>query len=595
MGGCSRLLLASLTVCLGGAGALELRASAAGAALEAGPRQSDTDNWAADPDEAEPRKKRHHKRRLEDRQGKKHAKRSKEREEEQRAWEISNLKVQLSRGTSRRKSTNDARSEGAEAEASDAQLKHGSGRRRGVSRKKTWWHEEHSKVAGGDEADFLAEVENSESSRRQGAIRYTLPATLRSKSADVVVAFRKSTLTPRNPKKARDIPAKDSKRLARPKGRPKLKADKAAPAAARGRPKRAAVKLVGPKGDRRRQEPKAAPGDAKGAKLESSGTAVVSEADLPAVVRRRKPEPKPISREMCMLEVKDGEQKCKFLSQKLCQGIHGTPNDLQGAHKECLAPKKSCALVGSSGHLVGSNSGGLIDSHDVVIRINGAPAGSDEDNKLKRDVGARTSVRFVNEYGHTPKQEKDQEVCTFLHEPRVGCGRLCWRSPNMCEPGCAYDPLGGCRGTAQDQKEVDWGKNLVFLDHVHGEIAENLLGSNRVTAGFKALAYAISTCERVSVFGFGPDCDGSTGTRYYASEKIPPSSWHAYKDELVLLKELSSGLFSNLPARVKNWIYATNVKLHLPACVQEHKDAKMIVAGFKRFAVRSSLNITMIV
>ncbi|CAB4067136.1 unnamed protein product [Lepeophtheirus salmonis] len=52
---------------------------------------------------------------------------------------------------------------------------------------------------------------------------------------------------------------------------------------------------------------------------------------------------------------------------------------------------KTCALVGNSGSLIGSNLGGFIDSHDLVIRLNHAKTAG-----YKDDVGCRTDIRFVN-------------------------------------------------------------------------------------------------------------------------------------------------------------------------------------------------------
>ena len=53
---------------------------------------------------------------------------------------------------------------------------------------------------------------------------------------------------------------------------------------------------------------------------------------------------------------------------------------------------RTCAVVGSSGNLVGSALGASIDSHDVVIRMNDAPAA---DSAHEVDVGKRTTLRLV--------------------------------------------------------------------------------------------------------------------------------------------------------------------------------------------------------
>ncbi|KAL2899477.1 Beta-1 6-galactosyltransferase GALT29A [Bienertia sinuspersici] len=51
----------------------------------------------------------------------------------------------------------------------------------------------------------------------------------------------------------------------------------------------------------------------------------------------------------------------------------------------------SCAVVGNSGILLSKEYGGLIDSHEVVIRLNNARIES-----FQRNVGSKTSISFVN-------------------------------------------------------------------------------------------------------------------------------------------------------------------------------------------------------
>lgn len=51
----------------------------------------------------------------------------------------------------------------------------------------------------------------------------------------------------------------------------------------------------------------------------------------------------------------------------------------------------TCALVSSSGMLLGSNAGSQIDSADCVFRLNSAPTLG-----YKRDVGSKTTIRVVS-------------------------------------------------------------------------------------------------------------------------------------------------------------------------------------------------------
>ena len=54
---------------------------------------------------------------------------------------------------------------------------------------------------------------------------------------------------------------------------------------------------------------------------------------------------------------------------------------------------RTCAVVGSSGWLRGSRLGRSIDKHDVVIRLNGAPANG---SRFTQDVGERTTIRMFD-------------------------------------------------------------------------------------------------------------------------------------------------------------------------------------------------------
>lgn len=67
------------------------------------------------------------------------------------------------------------------------------------------------------------------------------------------------------------------------------------------------------------------------------------------------------------------------------------PVDVFYGLKDSSEPYGTCAVVGNSGILLGSNHGELINSHEFVIRLNNARV-----TGYERDVGSKTSLSFVN-------------------------------------------------------------------------------------------------------------------------------------------------------------------------------------------------------
>lgn len=67
------------------------------------------------------------------------------------------------------------------------------------------------------------------------------------------------------------------------------------------------------------------------------------------------------------------------------------PIEIFNGLKDSSEPYSTCAVVGNSGILLGSNHGELINSHEFVIRLNNARV-----TGYLRDVGSKTSLSFVN-------------------------------------------------------------------------------------------------------------------------------------------------------------------------------------------------------
>lgn len=273
----------------------------------------------------------------------------------------------------------------------------------------------------------------------------------------------------------------------------------------------------------------------------------------------------------CVQDVIDGENTCKFISaatSKACAWSASYKADnLTAGYEKCMSFKQTCAVVGSSAHLLEGSKGTEIDSHDIVIRVNGSPDGNGAFAHLAKDVGVKTDVRFLNQFAFIPPEELNMEKCLFLHEPSVNCGKSCFK-----QSGCELEKCNAqkmkCRGHRQHNK-MKWGKNHVFLDNVHGEMANHLEqaagGAGVRTAGLVAISYALRTCDHVSVYGFGPDCAGNTGARYYQDKKPIRTGMHGYNAELHLLQKLASeGI--NVPEEIQSSVHATKLEMKVPKC-----------------------------
>lgn len=265
----------------------------------------------------------------------------------------------------------------------------------------------------------------------------------------------------------------------------------------------------------------------------------------------------------CLVDIFDGEINCKLISNKRCfdRERYSSENFKHGWQR-CVSFKQSCAVVGSSSHLLNSNMGGEIDDHEIVIRINGAPPGRGKNLHLSKDIGSRTDVRFLNQFGRLPNEEEghlDSEAigqCLFLTEVDIKKKK---------------EEEITCRGRNQTGTLPKWSH--VFIDDVNDQSFAQKLRSGDFdgcrTTGLIAISYALRTCEKVSLYGFGPTCQGESALKYYHQKiKNPVEAvfeGHKYDNELALLKYWSfRGFF--LPSGLQPLVYTKTLTVNTPAC-----------------------------
>ncbi|CAN6249288.1 unnamed protein product [Urochloa humidicola] len=213
-------------------------------------------------------------------------------------------------------------------------------------------------------------------------------------------------------------------------------------------------------------------------------------------------------------------------------------------------PYASCAVVGNSGVLLAREHGALIDAHDLVIRLNNAPAG-EEGSKLARHVGARTGLAFLNSnvlsrcaargggcrrcraYGErvpiltymcNAAHFVEHAACTAAAASGEAAPVIVVTDPRL-DTLCArvvkyYSLRRFVRETGRPAAE--WGG-------VHEE------GMFHYSSGLQAVVAAAGMCGRVSVFGFGKE----PGARHhYHTLQRGELDLHDYEAEYEFYRDL---------------------------------------------------------
>eukprot|EP00118_Oscarella_pearsei_P017756 m.178569 g.178569 ORF g.178569 m.178569 type:complete len:380 (+) comp39179_c0_seq25:26-1165(+) len=180
----------------------------------------------------------------------------------------------------------------------------------------------------------------------------------------------------------------------------------------------------------------------------------------------------------------------------------------------------TCAVVGNSDILSGSNKGQLIDSHEVVFRFNNY-----ETKGYEKDVGNKTT--FQNLYRRIAKYYKPPSRVIVITQALV---ELTWVE-NVHKVGI-------------DKKKV----LLLHPDFIY--LVRTWLKSvdssykNIPSSGIYTLLLALYVCDEVSIFGFG--VNGSYYGHYYGVRgkvsRVPlrQTSYHMWDTEKMLRDRLQT-------------------------------------------------------
>ncbi|KAL2652377.1 hypothetical protein R1flu_020505 [Riccia fluitans] len=208
---------------------------------------------------------------------------------------------------------------------------------------------------------------------------------------------------------------------------------------------------------------------------------------------------------------------------------------------------KTCAVVGNSGILLNSSYGHLIDSHDMVIRLNNARVLGFEEF-----VGSKATLSFVNSnvyhacsrrlkcfchpYGEVPMI---MYLCQVQHMMDVAyCG------PNQQAPVLVTDP----RLDTLCYRLVKWYSVKSFVETTGNPIEHWAKHHDPIffhySSGFQAIVLALGICDKVDIFGFGKS---SQAKHHYHTNQKAELTLHDYEAEYLFYEDLAENRISSIP------------------------------------------------
>ncbi|XP_069032752.1 CMP-N-acetylneuraminate-beta-galactosamide-alpha-2,3-sialyltransferase 1-like [Embiotoca jacksoni] len=188
---------------------------------------------------------------------------------------------------------------------------------------------------------------------------------------------------------------------------------------------------------------------------------------------------------------------------------------------------RSCAVVGNSGNLRRSHYGHRIDTHDVVIRMNGGRV-----EGFEKDVGTKTTHRVMY-----PESAIDLDDTSHLVLFPFKILDIEWLTGAFTTgfTGKSYMPV---KTKMKANKDLVMVVNPAFMKYVHDQWLDNK--GKYPSTGFMTFVLALHICDEVNVFGYGADTDGNW-SHYWEKlkDKMLKTGVHLGHHEYDIIKQLA--------------------------------------------------------
>ena len=212
-----------------------------------------------------------------------------------------------------------------------------------------------------------------------------------------------------------------------------------------------------------------------------------------------------------------------------------------------------CAIVGNSGHLLGSSYGVAIDAHDVVFRINQAPT-----LKYEKFVGKKTTHRLLNRLWTLAYQDYrglNNGYRRFAKRWPLEKGVTLISSRTASENFVGMVEYLQKSWRRRDVTSLVMNRSLVskaeamikgFRHCVERKQGKRFNGGNTASSGMVAIVILRSMCRELTLYGFGAAGKDSSGRsfpyQYYQlgnTHRTFGNPVHTFDTEELLMKTMA--------------------------------------------------------